>query len=136
MEYTADLIRVHAARAGDFTEDDPLIAAMSATLPRGDEVLDPKRMAAASRFPLASKMTLALTPNRIVVYRNGWGSKVANPLGSVELSRVTGIEITWNRKLAVVAIALGDAPPVVMVASDPESAEHLRNQFLRLRGRI
>lgn len=136
MEHTADMIRVQAARAPDFTDADPLLAAMAATLPKGDDLLDPKRMAAASRFPLASKMTLALTPNRIAVYRNGWGSKVSSPLGSVELSRVTGIEITWNRKLAVVAFALSDAPPVVMVASEPESAEHLRNQFLRMRGRI
>lgn len=136
MEDTADMLRVRATRTADFTVADPLLAAMAATLPKGDEFLDPARMSAASRFPLAPKMTLALTPNRILVYRNGWGSKVTRPLGSVELARVTGIEITWNRKLAVVAFALSDAAPVVMVATDPESAEHLRNQFLHLRGRI
>lgn len=136
MERSNDMIRVHANHAGDFTDADPLLAAMSATLPKRDELLDPRKMAAASQFPLATKMTLALTPQRVVVYRNGWGTKVGAALGTVELRRVSGIEITWNRKLAVAAFALIDAPPVVMIANEPENAEHLRNQFLRLRGRI
>ncbi len=136
MEHTVDMERVRVTRAGDFTAADPLLAAMAATLPKGDAALDPRTMARASRFPLAPKMTLALTPTRIVVYKNGWGSKVGNPVGSVDLQRVTGVEITWNRALAVVAFALHDAPLVVVVATTPESAEHFRNQFLRLRGRI
>jgi hypothetical protein len=136
VEQSIDMIRVHAAHAADFTDAEPLLAGMSATLPKGDEVLDPRKMAAASKFPLAPKMTLALTPHRIVVYRNGWGSKVGSPLGHVPLPRFTNIEITWNRKLAVAAFALVDAPPVVVVATEPESAEHFRNRFLELRGRI
>lgn len=136
VDQTADMIRVQATRAADFTAADPLLAAMGAALPKSDAVLDPKRMAAESQFPLVPKMTLALTPNRIVVYKNGWGSKVGNPVGSVELPRVSGIELTWNRKLAVVAFNLHDAPPVVMVATEPETAEHFRNAFLRMRGRI
>ena len=130
------MLRVQASHAADFDVDEPLIAAMSATLPKGDAALDPHRMAAASKFPLTTKMMLALTPRRLIVYKTGWGSKVAAQIGELDQNRIANIEITWNKKLAVVAFALNDAPVVVMIASDTGSAEHLRNQFLRLRGRI
>ncbi len=136
MDRSADMIRVMATRQVDFTESDNLLGAMTTNLPKGDAVLDPKKMAAASDFPLTNKMCIALTPHRLVVYKTGWGNKVGNPIGDVPLSRVNNIEITWNKKLAVVAIDFHDAPPVVMRAGDPESAEHLRHAFLRLRGRI
>ncbi len=136
MDQSASMLRVQATRAADFAADEPLIGAMSATLPKGDAALDPNRMAAASGFPLANKMMLALTPRRVVVYRTGWGGKVSARIGELEQNRIANIEITWNRKLAVVAFALADAPAVVMIASDTASAEHFRNRFLRLRGRI
>lgn len=130
------MVRVRAAHADQYPATEPLIGAMSATLPRGDRALDPRRMAAASGFPLANKMTLALTPRRVVVYRTGWGGRVAAPIGELDQARIADIQITWNRKLAVVAFALHDAPVVVMIAADTASAEHFRNQFLRRRGRI
>lgn len=136
MDTTADMIRVLGTRAADFSDDDPLLAAMGATLPKGDAVLDPARMAKTSGFPLSTKMMLALTPHRVIVYRTGWGSKVGKPLGTVPQNRLDNVEVTWNRKLAVVAIGLHDGSPVVMHPTDPETAEHFRNKFLRLRGRI
>ena len=93
-------------------------------------------MAAASSFPLSTKVTLGLTHRRISVYKSGWGNKVASGIGSVGLDRVSDVEVVWNRKLALVAIGLSDAPPVVIRAVDPTAAEHFRDEFLRLRGRI
>lgn len=136
MNQTASMIRVLASHATHFSDTEPLIGAMLATLPRGDKTLDPVRMAEASGFPLASKMALAMTPIRIVVYKTGWGDKVGAYLGEIPQRRVTGVEITWNRKLAVVAFALSDAPIVAMITNDTDGAEHFRNQFLKLRGRI
>lgn len=136
MDASAAMVRVRAAHAAAFDGSEPLIGAMGATLPKGDKTLDPERMAAASGFPLTNKMMLALTPRRVIVYRTGWGGKVGPVVGEIDQSRVTNIEITWNRKLAVVAFALSGGIPVVMIATDTASAEHFRNQFLRLRGRI
>ncbi len=136
MAQHADMARVLASHAGEFGDDEPLLGAMSASLPKGDVVLNPRKMGRTSGFPLAAKMTLALTARRIVVYKSGWGSRVGVRLGEVPLHRVANIEITWNRKLAIVAIDLRDAPPVVMRAMDASGAEVLRNQFLHLRGRI
>ena len=136
MDRSADMIRVLATRASDFTEADQLLGAMAVTLPKGDAALDPKKMSEASNFPLANKMSVALTRNRMVVYKTGWGDKVGNPLGDVPLNRVNNIEITWNKKLAVVMVDFHDAPPVIMISTNPESAEHLRHAFLQLRGRI
>lgn len=136
MYQNASMVRVHAAHADDFDETEPLIGAMGATLPKGDATLNPQRMAAVSGFPLTNNMMLALTPRRVIVYRTGWGNKVGARIGEIEQKRIANIEITWNRRLAVVAFALGDAPAVVVIASDTGAVEHFRNQFLRLRGRI
>lgn len=136
MTTTADMVRVLASHAPEFVVDEPLLAAMSGVMPKGDAELDPAKMAAASAFPLAPKVVLGLTHRRITVYKAGWGNKVGSGLGAVELNRISDIEVVWNRKLALVAIGLRDAPPVVMRAIDPPASEHFRHEFLRLRGRI
>lgn len=136
MTQTASMVRVLATHAADFRDDEPLIAATGAELPKGDAILDPVRMATESKFPLSTKMTLALTPRRIVVYKNGWGNKVGALLGDVPQTRLTNITITWNRKLAIIAFALADAPPVAMRATEPDDAELLRQAFLEMRGRL
>lgn len=133
---TPDMVRVLATHAAEFNDDEPLQAAMAGVMPKGDAELDPGKMAKASAFPLAPKVFLALTHRRIAVYKSGWGNKVGAGLGIVELSRIGEIEVVWNQKLALVAFGLNDAPPVVMRAVDPTAAEHFRNRFLRLRGRI
>lgn len=136
MTSTPDMIRVLSAQGANFGEAEPLISAVAAAIPKGDKALEPVVMAAASNFPLASKLTMGLTPRRIVVFKSGWGNKVGAMLGSVDLARVSDVEIAWNKKLAILAIGLSDAPPVVMRAIDANAAEHFRLAFLRLRGRI
>ena len=136
MATTPDMVRVLASHGPDFAGDEPLLGAMSGVMPKGDAELDPSKMAAASAFPPAPKVVLALTHRRIAVYKSGWGNKIGSGLGAVDLARITDIEVVWNRKLALVAIGLRDAPPVVMRAVDPSASEHFRNEFLRLRGRI
>jgi hypothetical protein len=136
MATTADMVRVLSSHGPEFVDDEPLLAEMSGSMPKGDAELDPAKMAAASAFPLAPKVVLGLTHRRIAVYKAGWGNKVGSAIGAVPLDRLTDVEIVWNRKLALVAIGLRDAPPVVMRAIDPGSAEHFRNEFLRVRGRI
>lgn len=136
MDSSAAMIRVLGSHARSFDEAEPLVGAMGAELPKGDKVLDPIRMAGESNFPLTNKMMLALTPRRLIVYKTGWGSKVGASIGEVDQARIADIQITWNRKLAVVAFALSDAPIVVMRATEPDDAEHFRNRFLKMRGRI
>ena len=136
MTTTPDMIRILGSHSATFGADEPLTSAVAAAIPKGDSALNPAAMAAASNFPLASKMTLGMTPQRIFVFKHGWGNKVGAMLGSVDLARVSDIEITWNKKLAILAIGLSDAPFVVMCATDASAAEHFRLAFLRLRGRI
>ncbi len=136
MATTADMVRVLGSHGPDFAGDEPLLSACAAVIPKGDPELDPAKMSAASRFPLAAKITLGLTARRVAVYKSGWGNKVGNGIGSVELSRIADIEVAWNRKLALLAIGMQDAPPVVVRAVDSSAAEHFRNEFLRLRGRL
>lgn len=136
MATTADMVRVLGSHGPDFAGDEPLLSAVSAVIPKGDADLDPAKMSAASHFPLAPKVTLGLTARRVAVYKSGWGNKVGAGLGSVDLARIADIEVVWNRKLALLAIGMQDAPPVVMRAVEAAAAEHFRNEFLRLRGRL
>lgn len=130
------MLRVQAAHPESFSEVEPLLSAVAAALPKGDPTLDPKVMTKASNFPLAPKITLALTPQRILVFKSGWGNKVGGLLGFVELNRVHEVEIVWNKKLAILAFGMRDAPPVAMRAVDATAAEHFRLQFLELRGKL
>lgn len=133
---TPDMLRLQSTHPQSFSQAEPLLSAVSATLPKGDPTLDPKVMERASNFPLAAKIVLALTPHRVLVFKSGWGTKPGGLLGFVDLNRVKEIEIVWNRKLAILAFGFHDAPPVAMRAVSADAAEHFRLQFLTLRGRI
>ena len=135
MAETPDMIRVLAAHGRMFSGDEPLLSAVGAQLPKNDPDLAPSKMSKASSFPLSTKLTIAMTPRRLVVFKSGWGNRVGTSIGDVELSRVANIEIAWNHKLAVLAFGLNDAPPVVMRSLNADAAEHFRMAFLTQRGR-
>ena len=136
MTSTPDMIRVLAAHRRMFSGDESLLSAVGAQLPKNDPDLAPSKMSKASSFPLSTKLTVAMTPRRLVVFKSGWGSRVGASIGDVELTRVANIEIAWNHKLAVLAFGLNDAPPVVMRSLNADAAEHFRMAFLTLRGRV
>ena len=132
---TPEMVRILAGSGGVLPPDEPLLSATAGSLPKGDPNLDPRRMAQASNFPLDASVYVGLSHLRLLVWKQGFGHKVGKLLGSVDLQRITDIEIVWNKKDAILAFGLADAPPVVMRAPDSGSAEHLRVAFLRLRGR-
>jgi hypothetical protein len=132
---TAEMVRIQSVPHGTLPPDEHLFSATSGSMPKGDPNLDPGRMAQASNFPLDASVYLGLTEKRVLVFKQGFNRKVGKLLGSVELGRISDIEIVWNKKIAVLAIGLTDAPPVLMRTPDSSSAEHFRMAFLRLRGR-
>jgi hypothetical protein len=135
MAMTAEMVRIQAVPHGALPPEEHLFSATSGSMPKGDPNLDPARMAAASNFPLDSAVYLGLTERRVLVWKQGFNRKVGKLLGSVDLQRLSDVEIVWNKKIAVLAIGLVDAPPVLMRVPDSSSAEHFRMAFLRLRGR-
>ncbi len=136
MAATPDMLRVLGSHQNVFNAEEPLLSAIATALPKGDPDLDPAKMMRASTFPLAAKITIGLTRKRLVIFKSGWGNKVGGLLGEVPLERVADVEIVWNRKLAILAFGMNDAPPVVMRAVNADAAEHFRLAFLRLRGRL
>ena len=135
VSMTPEMVRIMATSPGSVPADEPLLSATSGSMPKGDEHLDPRKMSKASGFPLDSSVFLGITPARIIVWKQGFNHKAGKVLGTVDIARISDIEIVWNKKVAVLAIGLVDAPPVLMRSPDSASAEHFRLAFLRLRGR-
>ena len=136
MSMTPEMVRVMATNQGDIPEGEHLFSVMHGELPKGDKQLAPAAVTAATNFPLAQAVYLGMTERRLIVWKIGFNRKVGKCIGDVDLRRVTDMEIVWNKKLAILALNLADAPPVPLRAVDSGSAEHFRMAFLRLRGRV